>query len=92
MRRLNVMLSLVVIGIFLIGSTVLVPEIQAKGVPQANCPVMGNPINKDHYVDYQGKRVYFCCAACPEEFKKDPAKYMKKLEQDGVALEEVKSN
>lgn len=92
MRRLNGMLPLLVIGMFLIGSTVLLTDVHAKGAPQANCPVMGNPINKDYHVDYQGKRVYFCCAACPDEFKKDPARYMKKLKQEGVALEEVKSN
>ena len=32
-----------------------------KGHMQTTCPVMGNPINKDIYADYSGKRVYFCC-------------------------------
>ena len=53
---------------------------------QILCPVMGNPIDKQYYADYQGKRIYFCCEGCIEEFKKDPEKYMKKLE--GVALDE----
>jgi YHS domain-containing protein len=57
--------------------------------PQTNCPVMGGPINKQHYSDYQGKRVYFCCPACIPEFKKDPAKYIKKLEDQGIELEKV---
>lgn len=50
-------------------------------VSQGTCPVMGEIItNKNHYVDYKGKRIYFCCAGCPDEFKKDPEKYMKKLD------------
>ncbi len=50
-------------------------------VSQGTCPVMGEIItNKNHYVDYQGKRIYFCCSDCPAEFNKDPEKYMKKLD------------
>lgn len=33
---------------------------------------------KDHmYADYKGRRYFFCCGGCPEQFKKDPAKYAK---------------
>ena len=56
---------------------------------QKKCPVMGGTINKDVYADYEGKRVYFCCEACISTFKKDPAKYVKKLEEEGVVLETV---
>ena len=56
---------------------------------QTKCPVMGGTINKDVYADYEGKRVYFCCEACISTFKKDPAKYVKKLEGEGVVLETV---
>ncbi len=59
----------------------------AKGKAQTTCPVMGMPINKSIFVDYEGKRIYFCTADCPNEFKKDPAKYIKKLEDAGVTLE-----
>ncbi len=48
---------------------------------QTVCPVMGNPINKDLFVEYQGKKVYFCCPGCKPEFEKDPAKYVAKLPQ-----------
>ena len=56
---------------------------------QKTCPVMGGKINKDIYADYEGKRVYFCCEACISTFKSDPAKYVKKLEAEGVTLETV---
>ena len=54
-------------------------------VPQSTCPVMGGPIDKSVYVDYKGKRVYFCCAGCPETFKQDPEKYLKILADRGEA-------
>src|SRR4030042_3958256 len=54
---------------------------------QSLCPVMGNPVNKQVYADYNGKRVYFCCAPCIDSFKKDPETYMKKLE--GIVLEDA---
>jgi YHS domain-containing protein len=56
---------------------------------QKTCPVMGGKINKDVYADYEGKRVYFCCDACISTFKKDPAKYVTKLEGEGVVLKAV---
>ena len=58
-------------------------------VPQKTCPVMGNPIDKSVYVDYNGKRVYFCCSGCPETFKQDPEKYLKILADRGEAVEEL---
>lgn len=63
-----------------------------KQKAQMTCPVMGGKINKAVYADYEGKRVYFCCASCIDEFKKDPAKYVKKLEDQGVMLEMVSKN
>jgi YHS domain-containing protein len=51
---------------------------------QTVCPVLGNKIDKNVYVDYQGQRVYFCCTGCVEPFKKNPAQYLKKLEEQGV--------
>jgi len=79
-----------VVGLFtavlFVASLAHAVEVMA-GVSQANCPVTGYPINKEQFVDYQGKRVYFCCSACPEEFKKDPEKFMKKMKEQGVTLE-----
>lgn len=54
---------------------------------QTRCPVMGGNIDKKFHADYGGKRVYFCCSGCLEDFKKDPGKYIKKMEEAGVTLE-----
>lgn len=56
-------------------------DIVANTVEQKTCPVMGNPINKEIFTDYKGKKVYFCCAGCKPEFEKNPEKYLDKLPQ-----------
>ncbi len=44
------------------------------------CPVMpGRPVKEKFFVDYNGKRIYLCCAPCVKAFKKHPEKYMKNL-------------
>ncbi len=51
-------------------------------VEQTMCPIMdGNPINKDLFVEYKGKKVYFCCKGCEETFLADPEAYIAKLPQ-----------
>ena len=57
---------------------------------QTTCPVMGGPVNKELYADHDGKRVYFCCGYCDGEFKKDPQKYLNKLEEMGQEAETIK--
>ena len=62
---------------------------KAEAKFQTTCPVSGEKINKAVHADHQGKRVYFCCADCVEPFRKDPDKYIQKLEGAGVVLERV---
>ena len=38
-------------------------------------------IDRSLYVDYEGKRVYFCCAGCLPAFEADPEKYMEVLHE-----------
>jgi YHS domain-containing protein len=56
---------------------------------QTTCPVMGGKINKKLYADVDGKRIYVCCGGCIAAIKKDPAEYIKKLEDQGVVLEDA---
>lgn len=62
---------------------------KAEAKAQTACPIMGGPINKAIYADYEGKRVYFCCQGCVKQFQKDPAAVLKKLAEQGVTLEAV---
>ncbi len=53
---------------------------------QTKCPVMGGKINKDLYVDHEGKRIYVCCKGCISKVKADPEKYIKKIKMAGEAV------
>ena len=75
------------IGFLLTGCGAGEPEAEAG--TQTTCPVLGNPIDKSLYEDYQGKRVYLCCKRCPKKFKADPDKYIKKMADEGVVLEDT---
>jgi YHS domain-containing protein len=48
---------------------------------QTKCPLSGKPIKAEYAVEYEGKKVYFCCEGCPEAFQADPEKYKAKLPQ-----------
>ncbi len=57
----------------------LLPAVMAD---VSTCPVsgeklgeMGSPVS----IDYQGKKISFCCDSCIAKFQKDPAKYLAKL-------------
>jgi YHS domain-containing protein len=70
-----------------------VPAIPAKQLkPQATCPVTGDPIDKNLYVDYKGKRIYVCCTDCIAPLKKNPEKYIKKLKKMGQGVETISDN
>jgi len=46
------------------------------------CPVSGEKVGEmgpPVSIDYQGKKVSFCCDSCIAKFQKDPAKYLSKL-------------
>jgi YHS domain-containing protein len=58
-----------------------------QGKAQTVCPVLQGNIDKSVYVDYKGKRIYFCCKGCDAEFNKDPEKYLKKLGAGGITPE-----
>ena len=54
----------------------------AVEIEQTMCPIMdGNKIDKNVFVEYKGKKVYFCCDQCKANFEADPEKYLSKLPQ-----------
>ena len=54
--------------------------------PEIRCAVQGSKTSikqamKDKmFTDYKGRRYFFCCSGCPEEFKAHPEKYAKKAD------------
>ena len=56
--------------------------VEAAAGEQTMCPIMdGNKIDKNVFVEYKGKKVYFCCPECKGKFEADPEKYISKLPQ-----------
>src|SRR2546422_514178 len=48
------------------------------------CPVMTDqPTKAERFIDFQGKRIFFCCDKCLAKFKNQPQKYLMNL--DGTA-------
>jgi len=84
MKRIKLLILVLVLALFAAGSVWA-----ATPKSQTTCPVLGGEINKQYYADYKGQRIYFCCGACVESFKKEPEKYLKKLEEQGVTPEKA---
>jgi Cu(I)/Ag(I) efflux system membrane fusion protein len=57
--------------------------------PQTHCPVEGGKIDREVFVDYEGKRIYFCCPGCDQEFLDDPEAFLKKMDTEGIEPELV---
>lgn len=87
------LVSLLLIGLFVVGGckksepagpSQTVPKVEAVtpvAIEQTTCPIMNAAINKDIFVEYKGKKVYFCCPGCEDKFKAEPEKYLAKLPQ-----------
>jgi Cu(I)/Ag(I) efflux system membrane fusion protein len=63
-----------------------------KAEPQTLCPVMGNAVNKEVFTDYNGMRIYFCCAGCDTTFLENPDKYLDQMRAEGVEPEKVEQH
>ncbi|TET37384.1 MAG: YHS domain-containing protein [Planctomycetota bacterium] len=91
---MSILLFILAAAFFLIGCTEDATDSNTGNTTdtvkkQTTCPVMGGKINMDIYADHDGKRVYFCCPGCDAAFKKDPEKYIKKLEDAGVEIDKT---
>ena len=67
----------------------IIRGVETKGIildaAQMSCPVEGGKVDRTVYVDYGGRRIYFCCNGCIDKFNRDPQKYSKKMDQEAVA-------
>jgi YHS domain-containing protein len=87
MKYMKTLILAMLIAILAVGYVLAEETVTPK--PQTTCPVMGGKIDKTVFADHGGKMVYFCCKGCIPEFQKDPAKYIKKLENEGITLEKA---
>ena len=60
------------------------PAAKAKPYPLKTCVVSGEKFGGDmgdpYVFTYQGREVKLCCKGCLDDFNKEPAKYVKKME------------
>jgi len=82
MKTLKLLVLALILGILAAGV-----GLAADPRPQTVCPVLGGNIDRKVYVDYQGERIFFCCQGCDAEFRQNPEKYMKKIQEQGITLE-----
>lgn len=58
---------------------------KAKPYPLKTCVVSGEKLDGDmgkpYVFTYQGQEIKLCCKSCLKDFNKEPAKYIKKLEE-----------
>ena len=57
---------------------------QAKPYPLKTCLVSGEKLNamgKPYVFVYEGQEIKFCCKGCLKAFEKEPAKYLKKIDE-----------
>lgn len=74
---------LTVLAVLSLASSFAVAAPKDKTPKTIKCAVTGDALNvadatKHHmYADYKGRRYFFCCKGCPEQFHNNPAKYAK---------------
>lgn len=58
-------------------------ETGASSAELITCPVSGHQVAKDqaYTINYEGKKISFCCSDCEAPFRAEPAKYMAALEK-----------
>ncbi len=88
----SLLLTLVVIGLIAAPAGTLAEDkkVAAKPYPLDTCLVsdekLGVDANMKTFVfTHEGQEIKLCCKSCQKDFKKEPAKYLKKLEGAGKA-------
>src|SRR5438067_7212943 len=58
---------------------------KGKAYPLKTCVVsdekLGGDMGDPYVFTHEGREVKLCCKSCLKDFKKDPAKYMKKIDE-----------
>ena len=55
-----------------------------KPYPLETCVVSGEKLGemgKPYVFEHEGREIKLCCKSCLKDFKKEPAKYLKKIEE-----------
>jgi YHS domain-containing protein len=88
MKKLKTLTALALIGSYLAaplaGFAAEKKNDKAKAYPLDKCVVSDEKLGemgKPYVFKHEGQEVQLCCKSCLKDFKKDPAKYIKKIEE-----------
>jgi hypothetical protein len=65
----------------------------AKPYPLDTCVVSGEKLGemgKPYVFTYEGREIKMCCKSCRKKFDKDPAKYIKKIDEEQAKAKDKK--
>lgn len=84
LKTLTLALLLTALGGSISTSFAADKDAKAKPYPLDKCVVSDEKLGemgKPYVFKQDGREVQLCCKSCLKDFKKDPAKYMKKLDE-----------
>ncbi|HSU55016.1 MAG TPA: YHS domain-containing protein [Candidatus Dormibacteraeota bacterium] len=84
MKRISSLIASILLGAFAFGALAADKDAKLKPYPLETCVVSGEKLGemgKPFVHEYQGREIKFCCKNCLKDFNKEPAKYVKKLEE-----------
>ncbi len=64
-----------------------------KPYPLETCIVSGDKLGemgKPVVYEYEGREIKFCCKSCIKDFKKEPEKFCKKIDEEAAKLKKEK--
>ena len=77
----NLLIGLAVVLVLILGVWIFYQNaLTNSSAEMVECPVMGTKMNSDRAhakTIHDGKTYYFCCGGCPEQFRRNPDKYIK---------------
>ena len=97
MKALRPLVAVILVASFLIPVSGLAADKKSdklKPYTLKTCVVSGDKLGEmgDPFVyEYQGREIKFCCKGCLKDFNKEPAKYIKKIEEAEAKAKKAKS-
>src|SRR5512137_1364233 len=97
MKALRLLLAIILVASFAVALSGLAADKKAeklKPYPLKTCVVSGDKLGEmgDPFVyAYKGREIKFCCKGCLKDFKKDPAKYIKMIDEAEAKAKKAKS-
>jgi YHS domain-containing protein len=97
MKALRTLFAAMLVASFLVPMSGLAADKKAeklKPYTLKTCVVSGEKLGEmgDPFVyAYEGREIKFCCKGCLKDFKKEPAKYIKLIEEAEAKAKKAKS-